>query len=59
MNKETSMAEADKLISEYVRKIREEQLDMKVAIEELFNNQNIKEYYDKEDIQLILTFEGS
>mgnify|MGYP001426920764 FL=1 len=59
MNKETSMAEADKLISEYVRKIKEDQLDMKVAIEELFNNQSIKEYYDKEDIKLILDFEGS
>ena len=53
------MAEADKLISEYVRKIKEDQLDMKVAIEELFNNQSIKEYYDKEDIKLILDFEGS
>ena len=58
MNKNTSIAESDILISEYVKKIKDGQINTKQAVADLMVNQNIREYYDKADLELILDFES-
>ena len=45
------------IIDEYVKKIKSKEIDKDQALTDLMNNKNVSNYFDKEDIELILDFE--
>ena len=48
---------AEELIDEYVNKIKLNEIKKKDALTFLMNNKNVNEFFDEEDIKLILDFE--
>lgn len=49
---------AEKLIDEYIEKIKKNQIDANQAIDELMKDENVSEYYKREDIEFRMQLEG-